>query len=130
MSAGSFEPDVLALLEREREVTIETTGRDGRVQRTVIWVVVDDGEVFVRSWRGDRAKWYVAALERPTEVNLLADGRHLPVVAVPATDEQSVARCSAGLLRKYARSTSRYGMVREEILGTTLRLEPRANAAP
>ena len=127
MSGGRFEPDVLALLEREKEVAVETPGSDGKVQQTIIWVVVDNGEAFVRSWRGHRAKWYVAALEHPDRVALIADGMRIPVLAVPATDEESIARCTAGLLRKYAWSASTPGMVRAEILGTTLRLEPRAD---
>jgi hypothetical protein len=47
------------------------------------------------------------------------------VRAVPATDPDSVARTSAQLQRKYAGTSEVDSMVRDEILNTTLRLEPR-----
>jgi hypothetical protein len=42
---------------------------------------------------------------------------------VPASDADSVARASAGLERKYAGDPAVGSMVREEILGTTLRID-------
>jgi hypothetical protein len=122
--SGRFEADVLELLDREREVDVETVGPDGRPQRTTIWVVVE-GDVFVRSWRGERGRWYRAAVARPAEVALVAAGRRIPVHAVPAADAESVSRCSAALERKYAGDPSTPAMVAEEVLATTLRLEPR-----
>ncbi len=123
-----FDQPTLELLEHAREVDIETIRPDDRRRRTTIWAVVDEGDVFARSWRGDRAHWFQAALDRPDEVALLADGRRLPVRAVPATDDRSVARCSSGFERKYAGDPATPAMVRAEILGTTLRLEPRPSA--
>ncbi|MDQ3937313.1 MAG: DUF2255 family protein, partial [Chloroflexota bacterium] len=92
--------------------------------RTTIWVVVDQGDVFVRSLRGDRAHWFQAALDRPNEVRLALDGQTVAAHVVPAADDESVARCSSALERKYAGDPSTRSMVSEEILGTTLRLEP------
>jgi len=121
-----FEDETLALLHREREVKIETTRPDDSRHRVIIWVVVDDGEAFVRSVRGDRGRWFQAALDRPDEVTIIAAGGRIPVRAVLAADEASVARCSQALMRKYGtRSQSARSMVRPEILGTTIRLEPR-----
>ena len=48
----------------------------------------------------------------------------LPVVVVGATDPDSVRRCSDGILIKYRKSKSAQSMVAEDILDTTLRLEP------
>lgn len=124
MTDQRFDADVLKLLEAEREVDIETTLPDDRTQRTTIWVVVSDGDAFVRSWRGARARWYQAAVDRPVEVALWVAGRRLPAVAILATDGESVARCSAALEEKYAGDPSTPSMVRPEILGTTIRLEP------
>lgn len=121
----SWDRATLDLLALEREVDIVTTRPDGSPLRVTIWVVVADDEVFVRSWRGERGYWYQAALDRPADVELLAAGQRLPVMAVPATDAQSVARCSTALEVKYANDPSTPGMVRDDVLGTTLRLEPR-----
>jgi hypothetical protein len=107
------------------EIEIETQ-RPGREQprRTIIWAVVDDGEVFVRSWRGDTARWYNEILAEP-DAAVIVDGTTTPVRAVPATDPDSVERASAGLRRKYAGTSEVDSMVRDEILHTTLRLAPR-----
>lgn len=120
-----FDTDTLELFDRLREVRIETVRPDDRRQRTIIWIVVDAGEALVRSWRGDRARWYQAALDRPAEVVIHAAGRQVPVRAVPAIDDDSVARCSDALARKYAGDPSTPSMLRRDILATTLRLEPR-----
>jgi hypothetical protein len=120
-----FADATLALLDSAREVTIETTRPDDSRARTTIWVVIDEGEAFIRSWRGDRAQWYQAALDRPAEIALIVDGRRIEARAVPAIDDDSIARCSSALERKYAGEDETPSMVREEILATTLRLEPR-----
>jgi hypothetical protein len=125
VTSSRFDTETLELLDLEREVEIETTRPDGSIMRTIVWVVVDEGEAFVRSWRGARSHWFHAALDRPAEVGLLAAGRRLNVQPVPAADDRSIARCSSGFERKYAGAAETSSMVREEILGTTLRLEPR-----
>ena len=86
--------------------------------------MVDGQEVFVRSWKGDRGYWYQSATEPHAQVALIIHRRCVPVSAHDATDDESVARCSEQLRRKYARSQSLAGMLRPDILGTTLRLEP------
>ena len=121
-----FDRPTLDLLEREHEVRIVTTRPDDSTVTTTIWVVVvDDNEVFVRSVRGDRGHWFQAALDRPAEVELIADRRRIPVRVVQATDDESIARCSSALAAKYAGDPATKSMVRAEVLGTTLRLEPR-----
>ena len=112
-------------VDAAREVEIETSRSPGAtVHRTTIWAVVDDGEVFVRSWRGDTARWYNEILAEP-EAAVIVDGDTTPVRAVPATDDDSVERASARLREKYAGTSEVDSMVRDEILHTTLRLEPR-----
>jgi len=121
----AFDRETLELLDRRREVRIETTRPDGRTRRTVIWIMVEGDDVFVRSVRGDRGFWYQAALDEPEKVALLVDGRYIPARAVAATDEDEIARCSDGVRRKYRSGASVVAMVRPEVLNTTLRLEPR-----
>lgn len=117
-----FDVDTLRALRDVQEPLIRT-GKHPE-SAVVIWVVVADDEVFVRSWRGTEGRWYrdLAAGGRAT---LEFSGRRLPVQAVPASDQDSVARTSREILRKYRRSTHAQEMVRAEILSTTLRLEPR-----
>ena len=92
--------------------------------------MVDGQDVFVRSWKGDRGYWYQSATEPDAQVALIINRRRVPVSVHDATDEESVARCSDQLRRKYARSQSLAGMLRLEVLGTTLRLEPIPTPAP
>jgi hypothetical protein len=108
-----------------REVDIETTRLDGTMRRVTIWVVVVDGEVYVRSWKGDRGYWYQEAREMPDEVSIHVGDRVIPVRAIHAVDEVSIARCSYGLEIKYAGDPSTPGMLRSNVLETTMRLEPR-----
>jgi hypothetical protein len=112
----------LDLIDRTEEVEIETNGPDGAVHKTVIWAVVDDGAVFIRSYRGANARWYREALADPS-VALHIDGQRLPARAVPASDPPSIERTSNGILRKYAGDPAAKSMVQPELLDLTLRLE-------
>jgi hypothetical protein len=119
-----FDAATLRRIDAAYEVEIESTRPDGTSRTTVIWAVVDGNDVFVRSWKGDRGYWYQAALDRPDELALIVDGQRLPVRAVVASDETGIARCSAGLAKKYRRDSSLPGMLLPRVLPTTLRLEP------
>jgi hypothetical protein len=114
----------LDLIDRTEEVEIETNGAEGAVHRTVIWAVVDDGDVFIRSYRGPHARWYREALADPS-VALHIDAQRLPARAVPASDPASIERTSAGILSKYAGDPAAQAMVRAELLDLTLRVERR-----
>ena len=114
-----------ARLDSVREIEIETRAAEaGPAHRTTIWVVVENGEAYVRSYRGAAGRWYRELTANPAAV-LNADGESIPVRALPAADAESVDRASAGYRRKYARDPDLASMLRDEILPTTLRLEPR-----
>ena len=87
-------------------------------------VVVDDGEVFARSWLGDRGVWYRHVRARP-QVILHVAGRSVAARAVSATDDDSVERTSRGFEKKYAGDMSTPAMVVPKIFHTTIRFEPR-----
>ena len=125
-----FDQQTLDLFDRRREVDVESVRPDGRPIRVPIWIVVDGGEAYIRSWLGDRGRWYQAAVDRPEEVTLHAGKRAIPVRVVPAVDEISIERCSARFERKYVGDPATRDMVRPNVLGTTLRVEPRDEAPP
>ena len=118
----TFDTKTLRALHDVPEPLIRTVKHPGSA--VVIWVVVDDGEVFVRSWLGARGRWY-KDLAAGGPATLEFAGRQLPVQAIPAGDDASVSRASGAILRKYQNSSHAQEMVRAEILPTTLRLEPR-----
>ncbi len=120
-----FDAATLARIDAAYEVDIETTRPDGTTRNTTIWAVVEDGACLVRSWKGDRGYWYQAALDRPDEVTLIVAAARLPVRAVVADDDGSIALCSRGLARKYKGDPSTGSMLLPRILHATMRLEPR-----
>jgi hypothetical protein len=121
---ATFPSDILAALAEREEVEIETGGR-----RTIIWIVVDASDVYVRSVRGERGRWYLALLADPTATIHFRGRPKLPPLAVrgvPAADPDSVAACSRALEHKYARDASSLkAMLVPKALPTTVRLEPR-----
>jgi hypothetical protein len=122
-STMGFSREQLEAIDRTEEVHIETRDDAGTSHRTIIWAVVDDDDVFIRSYRGPNARWYREALTDASVV-LHVDGLVLPATAVPTHDPRDIERCSAALLRKYPEDPATPRMVRPEILDLTLRLDP------
>jgi hypothetical protein len=120
---AQFDAETLHQLSTTQEVSIRTDKHPKSA--IVIWVVVADKEVFVRSWRGARGRWY-RDLAQGGLASLEFNGSRLLVQAVPANDAATIARVSDEFLRKYRTSSHAQEMVRAETLPTTLRLEPRS----
>ena len=118
----TFDPDVLNELRSRKEVGIRTSRNQRRP--VSIWIVVVDDAVFVRSVRGPQGKWYLAA-RADGHATLVIDQRELPVRVIPATDPASEAAVSQAILGKYATSPYARVMVSDDIVPTTLRLDPR-----
>ena len=118
----NFDANTLHALRDRQEVAIRT-GRHP-ANSVTIWVTVADGEVFVRSVRGDKGRWY-RDLAGGGPATLEVAGRGLAVQAIPAAESAAVDRASAEYLRKYRTSPYADSMVRPDVLATTLRLEPR-----
>jgi hypothetical protein len=119
---AKFDADTLRELRDVQEIAIRTEKHPKSV--VVIWVVVADDEVFVRSWRGADGRWYRDLAAGGLATLEFAD-RRLAVRALPASDPDAIARTSREFLGKYRRSSHAQEMVRSEALPTTLRLEPR-----
>ena len=125
----TFEESDLDLLATTKEIRVETRSQSGEVHRTVVWPLVHDGVVYLRSYRGRTGRWYREALADPA-IALLFDRRRLPGRAVPATDAASVEACSQALREKYRRSYSLEAMLAPAVLPTTLRIDPAPGAQP
>ena len=119
---AKFDADTLRDLRNLREVAIRTEKHPESA--VVIWVVVADDEVFVRSVQGNKGRWY-RDLATGGFATLEFAGRRLEVRADPASDAAPIERASREYLRKYQPSPYAQSMVRAEVLPTTLRLEPR-----
>ena len=122
---SGFSADDAALMRDARTVEIETsTGPGMAAHRVIIWIVVDvDGRTFVRSWLGERGRWYRELVANPAGVVHVGE-RRIPVRARRA-DEAGIEACSRLLREKHRTSrASLQSMLRDEILHTTLELEP------
>jgi hypothetical protein len=119
-----FRPQDLHDFDVAQEVRVETHRDDDKVRSTIIWVVVDRGEVFIRSVRGAGGKWYQEALDNPN-VTLDDSGRRLEARALPVHDDDSIRRVNEALNRKYANVSGLDEMLRPPALDATFRLEPR-----
>ena len=119
---AKFDAQTLGELRDVEEVMIRTEKHPK--SPVVIWVVVADDDVFVRSWLGARGRWY-RDLAAGGPATLEFAGRQLAVHAIPVSDPAAVARASDEYLRKYQPSPYAQAMVRSDVLPTTLRLEPR-----
>jgi hypothetical protein len=117
----TFGPATLAALNAEREMRIRTD--DGRKRGTVIWVVVVQGHVYARSVQGEQGKWYQSTV-RDGRAVLQASGRNIPTAVHRVTDPGVIEAISSAYLTKYADSEYAQAMVRPEVLGTTVRLDP------
>ena len=112
-------------IDTHREIEIETSRAPAApVHRTTIWAVVEGGDVYIRSLKGDDGRWYRELTANPEAVVRVGD-EAVHVRAVPAADNQSIERASEGLRRKYSDSRALQSMLEEDILHTTLKLEPR-----
>jgi hypothetical protein len=117
-----FDADALRDLLTAKEVRIRTEKHPDSA--VVIWVVVADDTVFVRSFRGGGGRWY-RDLATGGDATLEVGGRRLPVRATPERDPAAIERASQEYLGKYRSSSYAQAMVNQDILATTLRLEPR-----
>jgi hypothetical protein len=119
-----FAPDELALLAEAEEIEIETARPGGTPHRTIIWIVADGDDVFIRSVNGAEARWYREAIADPA-VTIHVGDRAVPARVEGATDAESVRRTNEQLARKYAtHGQSLRSMLVPDILDTTLRVVP------
>ena len=119
--AQGFDAALLSQLRSTEEVRIHAGKASDKT--AIIWIVVADDDVFVRSVRGPKGKWYKAAAA-DGQATLEVGDRKFPVRVIAATDDASIERASREFLAKYTPSPYAPMMVRSEVLGTTLRLEP------
>jgi hypothetical protein len=119
-----FRPQDLHDFDIAREIRIETHIGDHSTRSTTIWVVVDNGQMFIRSVRGPKGVWYQEALANP-DVIIDDRGRRLEARAVPVHDAESIRRVSDALRRKYANDEGLAEMLDPDLLDATFRLEPR-----
>lgn len=114
--------ETLQKLHGCKEIGIRTTKHPGSA--VTIWVVVCGTDVFVRSVRGTKGRWY-RDLATGGPATLEFDGEQVAVQAAPTTDGPSIEGASQAFLSRYRSSPYATSIVRPEVLETTLRLDPQ-----
>lgn len=123
MAASPLDTRTIELLDAATEVEAQTPRRDGSVSSRPIWVVVSDGDAYVRSYRGARGAWYRRA-KADGALTLVVDATEVRATAEPVDDDEVNDRVSDAYREKYsARSPGpTETMVDDEVSATTLRL--------
>jgi len=122
-----FDTSLSQLLDREREVYVRVTRRDGKIGELPIWIVTVDGEAYVRSYLADRGAWYRRALANGRMTLVVRSTAH-PVVVEPIRDEALNRRISEAFVAKYGNRGPARTMVSEPVTATTLRVSPAETA--
>ncbi|HEX4171270.1 MAG TPA: DUF2255 family protein [Acetobacteraceae bacterium] len=119
---ATFDAEQLEMLRSREEVGIRTGPASQRP--VTIWIVVVNDVVFVRSVRGPRGKWYLAA-RAAGEATLVVGQQEFPVRATAVTDPATLDAVSQAFLSKYATSPYAASIVSADAVPTTLRLDRR-----
>jgi hypothetical protein len=115
-------------LKAAQEVMLATTSPKGNLHKTKLWVVVVDGEAYLRSMNGPEARWY-RELNRNGDAQLwlLDDGekRRLDVHAQHVDDPATLAQVSKAIKKKYGWTHPQYlpRFLDDESVAATLRLD-------
>ncbi|WP_435282019.1 DUF2255 family protein [Streptomyces koelreuteriae] len=88
-----------AVMDRT-EIVLWVRHASGRWSARTLWVVVVDGEAYVRSAFGRRGAWYRRVL-RHAETEVAVGGVRLPVRLLPVGDPELVRRVSDAYRDKY-----------------------------
>lgn len=121
--SAAFPPEVIKNFDQTNVVEIETVSPKGVKHAVKIWIVVVDGVPYVRSVRGAKGRWYRELLAHG-EGAIVARGKRTAVKAIHDSTKAAIDATSEALRRKYKTSGSLVSMLRENVLDTTVRLEP------
>ncbi|MFI5690742.1 DUF2255 family protein [Kribbella sp. NPDC051586] len=110
-------------LERISEIRVAGRRQDGSLRTlTIVWHVVVDGSLYVRSVRGADGSWYKGVI-RHHEGAISWDGKTREVTYIPdaTVDDQ----LDAAYYTKYGNGSATRAIVNATARPTTLRVEPR-----
>lgn len=91
------------------EILVRTANEDGSVRETTIWLVVVEGQPYIRA--GGSSTWGDNALRDP-EIELVIEGDVRPVRADHVTGDAEQERVNAAYREKYGWSDRIIGLVR------------------
>jgi hypothetical protein len=118
-----WDPADLATLDRADEVRVAAHRPDGTLRpATIVWHVVVDGALFIRSVRGQDGAWY-RAVRRTGAGTVEAGGVHADVTFTP--DGSHDAEIDRAYRAKYGTGSPVRAITDPTATATTLRVDPR-----
>ena len=122
MTGSGLDRAMLANLDETVEVDMVTPRRDGSLSSRPIWVVVVDGDAYVRSYRGESGAWYRRA-RADGQATIGVDGGAIEVGVEPVSDDETKRKVSDAFRAKYSERSRgpTETMVNDEVSRTTLR---------
>jgi hypothetical protein len=123
MAASPLDSSTIDRLDAAIEVDAQTPRSDGSTSSRPIWVVVADGNAYVRSYRGTSGAWYRRATADGA-LTLVVAGDEVRATAEPVVDDDVNDRVSEAYRDKYGERSPgpTATMVNDEVSQTTLRL--------
>jgi len=119
----TWDPDQLTAIDRDGELRVAPDRPDGSRQAPrIIWHVVVDGALFVRSAYGADGAWYRAALRTGTG-SIDAGGVVADVTFTP--DDAHDDAIDAAYRAKYGTGSAVQSITSSTATPTTLRVDPR-----
>jgi hypothetical protein len=115
-------------LKSAQEILLGTTSPSGKRHDTKLWVVVVDGEPYLRSMNGPGARWYrELTREGDAQLWLLDDGKkaRLDIHAEAVDDPATLAQVSKAIKKKYGWTHPQYlpRFLDADSVAATLRLD-------
>lgn len=122
----TWDPAELATIDVAGESTVAAYRPDGTVRTPrIIWHVVADGHLFIRSVRGTDGAWY-RGVERTGTGVLEADGVRAEVTFT--RDDAHDAAIDQAYRAKYGTGSAVQSITSPTASATTLRVDPRRSA--
>lgn len=116
-------PADLAAIDRAGEIRVAAHRTDGTLRpSTIVWHVVVDGALFVRSVRGEEGAWY-RAVRRTGTGTIDAGGVHADVTFTP--DDTHDAAIDHAYRAKYGNGSPVRAITNAVATATTLRIDPQ-----
>ncbi len=113
----------LSSLENAREIRVAGRRKDGTIRTLVIvWHVIVDGILYVRSVRGKEGQWYKGVI-RHFEGAISWGALYREVTYTP--DSSHDAEIDAAYIAKYGTGSATRAITSEIATQTTLRIDPK-----
>jgi hypothetical protein len=119
----AWDPKTAAQLADAQEIEVVVPAPDRPAVRTPIWVVTVDGDLYIRSWKGENGRWY-RRVRRYGTGSVVVGGHEHAVRFLPATDSGLNAQIDEAYVRKYGHNSYSRAMTRAPATATTTALEP------